>query len=107
MNNKGNTALFKQYFKNGFDVVARNLHRLLCKINVVTFQLIIKTPNAPPTITAPNTFTLPKYSGAKNKASAPKVFKKPLLIVLTSKYQNTSNSWNFLKCKIKSCIGKE
>ena len=78
INSKGNTALLIQYFKNGFDVVAKNLQRLLCKINVVTFQLVIKMPSDTPTIAALNAFTLPKYSGAKNKASAPKVFKKPL-----------------------------
>ena len=90
-------ALLMQYFKNGFEVVAKNLHRLLCKIKVVTFQLIINIPMAIPVIAAPKAFTLPKYSGAKNKASAPKVFMKPLLIVLASKYQNTNNTWNFLK----------
>ena len=97
MKSIGSTALLIQYFKKGFDVVAKNLLRLLCKINVVTFQLIIKTPIAMPVIAAPNAFTLPKYSGTKNKASAPKFFMKPLLTVLASKYQNTSNTWYFLK----------
>jgi hypothetical protein len=71
MNNKGITALLIQYFKNGLDVVAKNLQRLLCKINVVIFQLIIKIPMAIPVIAALSALTLPKYSGAKNKASAP------------------------------------
>ena len=35
-------ALLIQYFKKGFAVVARNLKRLLCRIKVVIFQLIIK-----------------------------------------------------------------
>src|SRR3982750_4212542 len=107
MNSRGSTALLTQYFKNGLDVVAKNLQRLLCKIKVVIFQLIIKTPMAMPTIAAPNAFTLPKYSGEKNNASAPKFFMNPLLIVLTNTIQNTSNTWYFLKCRIKSCTGKE
>jgi hypothetical protein len=71
MNNTGITALLRQYFKNGWVVVAKNLQRLLCKMNVVMFQLIINTPMAMPTMAALHTFTLPIYSGAKNKASAP------------------------------------
>jgi hypothetical protein len=50
---------------------------------------------------------LPRYSGEKNKASAPKFFKKPLLIVLANMYQKKSSIWNFRKWRIKSCIGKE
>src|SRR5882757_1551814 len=97
MNSSGSKELLIQYFKNGFDVVAKNLLRLLCKIKVVTFQLIIKTPMATPTITALSTFTLPRYSGAKNSASAPKLFINPLLMVLVSKYQNISNTWYLRK----------
>ena len=67
----GNSALLIQYFKKGLFVVAKNLKRLLCKIKVVMFQLIIKTPSATPTMAALSAFTLPKYSGEKNSASAP------------------------------------
>ena len=86
-----------QYLKNGVAVVAKNLNLFVCKIKVVTFQLIIKTPIATPTIAAPIEFTFPKYSGAKNNASAPKVFIKPLLIVLASKAQNISKTWYLRK----------
>ena len=93
----GNNPLLRQYLKKGVAVVARNLKRFVCKINVVTFQLIIKTPKAMPVNKAPNMFTSPRYSGEKNKASAPKFFKKPLLIVLASINQNNNNIWYFLK----------
>jgi hypothetical protein len=107
MNSNGRIALFKQYLKNGVAVVAKNLNRFVCKIKVVTFQLIIKTPNATPVNKAPHIFTLPRYSGEKNKASAPKFFKKPLLIVLASMYQKKRSIWNFRKWRINSCMGKE
>ena len=60
-----------QYFKNGLEVAAKNLNLLVCKIKVVMFQLIKKTPTPTPTKAALRAFTLPKYSGTKNKESAP------------------------------------
>jgi hypothetical protein len=42
-------------------------------------------------------FTLPKYSGAKNKALAPKVFIKPPFTALNRMYQKMSITWYFLK----------
>lgn len=63
--------LLRQYFKKGLVVVAKNLNLRLCKIKVVICQLIKNTPSAIPTIKAPSMPTLFKYSGAKNKASAP------------------------------------
>jgi hypothetical protein len=68
--------LLRQYFKKGFVVVAKNLNRILCKINVVMFQLIINIPVATPVMAAPAAFTLPRYSGARNNALAPKIFIK-------------------------------
>ena len=100
-------ALLRQYLKKGVEVVAKNLNRFVCKINVVTFQLIINTPNATPVNNAPHKFTLPRYSGEKNNASAPKFFKNPLLMVLANMNQKKSNIWNFLKCRMNSCTGKE
>src|ERR1700757_227431 len=99
--------LLIQYFKNGFEVVAKNLNRLLCKMKVVMFQLIKNTPMATPMIAALNAFTLPRYSGTKNKASAPKLCIKPLLMVLASNNQNSSMTWYLRKCKTNNCIGKE
>ena len=107
MNSNGSIALFKQYLKKGVAVVAKNLNRFVCRINVVTFQLMTNTPNATPVNKAPHKFTLPRYSGEKNNASAPKFFKKPLLMVLTSMNQKKSNIWNFLKCRMNNWIGKE
>ena len=85
-------ALLIQYFKNGVDAVAKNLNLLVCNIKVVIFQLIKNTPIAIPTVAALKAFTLPKYSGTKNKASAPKLFIKPLFMVLVSKNQNINNT---------------
>lgn len=91
--------LLMQYFKKGLLVVAKNLKRLLCNINVVMFQLIKKTPQAMPVMKALSMFTEPKYSGAKNKASAPKFCMKLLLMVLPSINQNNNSTWYFLKCR--------
>jgi len=96
-----------QYFKKGFPVVARNLNLRLCRMKVVIFQLMIKTPNAIPVMKAPRIFTDPKYSGEKNKASAPNPFMKPLFTVLNNRYQKKSRTWYFLKCKMNNCTGKE
>jgi hypothetical protein len=65
-------------------------------------QLIINIPTAMPTSAAPAAFTLPKYSGARNNASAPKFFIKLPLIVLNKISQNSNKTWNFLKCSIRS-----
>ena len=65
--------LLTQYFKKGFELVARKRKRLLCKMKVVIFQLIIKTPVAIPVMAAPPALTLPRYSGARNNAW-PRIF---------------------------------
>ena len=89
--------LFIQYFKKGLDVVAKNRYRLLCKIKVVIFQLIMNTPTAIPVMAAPAAFTFPKYSGARNNALAPKFFIKCPPIVLNRISHNNNKTWNFLK----------
>ena len=95
-------ALLMQYFKKGLEAAAKNLNRLVCKINVVIFQHIKNTPIAMPNVAALKAFTFPKYSGTKNNASAPKLFKKPLLIVLAKMNQKINNTWYFLKCKMSN-----
>ena len=77
------------------------------KINVVTFQHMIKTPIAIPIMAALIEFTFPKYSGAKNKALAPKVFIKPPSAILKRMNQKTSSTWYFRKCRNTSCMGSE
>lgn len=64
-------ALLMQYFKNGFEVVAKNLKYVLNRMNVVMFQLITKPPNATPTKKALKKFTSPKYSGERKSELAP------------------------------------
>jgi hypothetical protein len=64
-------ALLRQYFKKGCELVAKKRNLPLCKIKVVIFQLIINIPVATPVIAAPAAFTVPKYSGARNKVLAP------------------------------------
>ena len=86
-----------QYFKNGFVVVAKNLKCRLKSINVVMFQLIIKTPTAPPTITVLRKFTLPRYSGARYKESTPYIFIKEPFTALKRINQKIISTWNFLK----------
>jgi hypothetical protein len=61
------------------------------------FQHIINTPMEMPIIAALMEFTLPKYSGARNNALAPKVFMKLPLVAAKSIYQKTSITWYFLK----------
>src|ERR1700689_1617092 len=95
-NSKGMMALLMQYFKKGFVVVAKKRKCLLNKIKVVIFQPIIKTPVAAPTTPALMLFTLPKYSGARNNAYAPKDCINPPLMVLNNTYQKINNTWNFL-----------
>src|SRR4030088_2678132 len=97
-NAAGIMMLFMQYFRKGLVVVARKRKCLLNKINVVIFQLMMKTPIEAPTIPALRAFTFPRYSGKRNKAFAPKERKNPPLMVLNKMNQNTSRTWNFLKC---------
>jgi hypothetical protein len=96
-----------QYLKKGYWVAAKNVKCLLNKINVVMFQHIMNTPMEIPIIAALIEFTLPKYSGAKNKALAPKVFMKLPLTMAKSIYQKTSITWYFLKWRKTSCTGNE
>jgi hypothetical protein len=86
-------ALLIQYFKNGCAVVAKNRTTLLCRINVVIFQLMMNTPMATPTITELKKLTLPMYSGARNNDTAPKLLIKLPAIVANNIYQNTKNIW--------------
>jgi hypothetical protein len=74
---------------------------------VVIFQLIINTAIAIPTRAALAAFTFPKYSGARNKALAPKFSIKCPSIVLNRIAHNNNKTWNFLKWRIRSCIGNE
>jgi hypothetical protein len=96
-----------QYRKNGFVVVARNLNWRLNKINVATCQLIINIPMAIPTIAKLIGVTLPRYSGARYKESAPKVFMNTPSRILKSTNQNRSKTWYLLKCRKTNCIGNE
>jgi hypothetical protein len=68
---------------------------------------MINTPMEIPIMAALIEFTLPKYSGAKKSALAPKVFMKLPLTAAKSIYQKTSITWYFLKCKKTSCTGSE
>jgi hypothetical protein len=61
-------------------------------MNVVIFQLMMKTPIDAPTIPALKAFTFPRYSGKRKRAFAPKERRKPPLIVLKRIYQNTSRT---------------
>lgn len=91
--------LLMQYFKNGYCVAAKKVKCLLNKIKVVMFQHIMNTPIAIPIIAKLIEVTFPKYSGAKNKASAPKLFIKPLFTTLNIKNQKINSTWYFLKCR--------
>ena len=84
--------LFMQYFRNGFVVVAKKRKCLEKRMKVVIFQLMKKIPTAIPTMPAANAFTFPRYSGARNKESAPKDFMKCPLTVLKRIYQKISNT---------------
>jgi hypothetical protein len=96
---RGMMLLLIQYFKNGYLVAAKKVKCLLKSINVVMFQHMIKTPIATPTKAALIEFTLPKYSGARYKASAPNGFMKLPFTVAKRMNQNNSNAWYFLKCR--------
>jgi hypothetical protein len=71
-------------------------------MKVVMFQHIIKTPMAIPIIAQLMELTLPRYSGARNKASAPKLFIKELATTLNRITQKISSTWYFLKCRKRS-----
>jgi hypothetical protein len=96
-NTMGITLLLMQYFKKGNWVAAKKVKCLLKRINVVIFQHIIKTPIDMPINPVLIAFTLPKYSGARNKALAPNVFIKTPLTTLKRITQNKSSTWYFLK----------
>lgn len=86
-------ALLIQYLRKGCAVVAKNCMRLLCKIKVVIFQLMINTPEVTPTIDVLNGLIFPKYSGAKNNEWAPNVFIKLPPTVAKRIYQKRRNIW--------------
>jgi hypothetical protein len=64
-------------------------------------------PTAIPTIAKLTALTSPRYSGARNNESAPKLFIKVPLTVLNKINQKTSNTWYRLKCRNNACIGNE
>src|ERR1700741_3913389 len=100
-------ALFVQYFKKGLVVAARNLKCLLYKINVLIFQLMINMPIEAPTSAALIEFTLPRYSGARKRESAPNVSIKLPLTVANRITQKSNSTWYFLKCRKSNCMGNE
>jgi hypothetical protein len=103
----GIIELLIQYFKKGLVVADRKRKCLLNKMKVEIFQLMMNIPMAAPTIAELIELTLPRYSGAKNRESAPKVFIKVPFTVLNIINQNSSNTWYFLKCRNTNCMGKE
>ena len=88
---KGIMALLIQYFKKGLVVAAKNRNCLLNKINVPIFQLMTNMPMEAPTMAELMEFTLPRYSGARNNESAPKVFMNVPFTVLKRINQNMSS----------------
>ena len=96
-----------QYLRKGFVVVTRNLKYRLKRINVVMFQLIIKTASANPTRPVLIKLTLPRYSGARYNESTPYVFINEPFTAPKSSTQNITSTWYFLKCSNASCTGKE
>src|ERR1700712_933392 len=96
-----------QYFKNGCEVVAKNNNWLLYKMKVVIFQHIIKTAKAIPTKAELNTFTASKYSGERYNSVRPYCCKNEPFTMANSRYQNTNNTWYFLKCNKNNCTGNE
>lgn len=91
--------LLMQYLRNGYCVAARKVKCLLNKMKVVMFQHMIKTPIDIPTMAQLIELTLPRYSGARNSASAPKLFMNVLLTTLNMMNQIASKTWYFLKCR--------
>jgi hypothetical protein len=83
-------------------VVARNRKCLLNKMNVVIFQLMTKMPVAMPTMDTLTGLTSPRYSGERKRAAAPYERMNPPFKVLKRINQNTSSTWNFLKCSSNS-----
>ena len=96
-----------QYLRKGLVVAAIKRKWRLNKINVEIFQLMINIPIAIPTMAELIELTLPRYSGARNKESAPKVFMKLPLTVLNRINQNNKSTWYFLKCRNNNWMGKE
>jgi hypothetical protein len=96
-----------QYFKKGLVVAAKKRKCLLNKMKDEMFQLMMNIPIETPTIAVLNELTFPKYSGARNKESAPNVFIKVPFTVLNKINQNSSSTWYFLKCRNSNCMGKE
>ena len=88
-----------QYFRKGYCVAAKKLKCLLNRINVVMFQHMMKTAMAIPIIAKLMEVTLPKYSGARNKASAPKLFIKLLFATANMRNQKINNTWYLRKCR--------
>ena len=91
--------LLMQYFKNGLEVADKKRKWRLNKIKLAIFQLMINIPIAMPTIAKLIELTFPRYSGARNNESAPKVFMKVPLTVANSTNQKKSNTWYFLMCR--------
>ena len=87
--------------------MARKRTLRLCRIKVVMFQLIIKTPIEKPTIAVLKKVTSPKYSGARKRELAPNVNIKPPATVENRIYQKIRNTWYLRKCSRKSCMGNE
>jgi hypothetical protein len=53
---------------------------------------------ATPMMAVLTTFTLPRYSGARNNESAPKLLMKLPLMALPRINQNIRRTWNFRRC---------
>ena len=85
-------ALLIQYFKKGLVVAARKRKCRLNKINVAIFQLMMNMPIEAPTIAELMELTVPRYSGARNKESAPKVFIKVPFTVLKRMNQKINST---------------
>jgi hypothetical protein len=96
-----------QYFKKGYLVAAKKVKCLLNKMNVVTFQHMIKMPMAIPTMAVAMELTSPIYSGAKKRASAPNDFMRLPPTTLNKTTQKMSNTWYFLKWRKSNCKGRE
>ena len=96
-----------QYFKKGLVVADKKRKCLLNRMKVEIFQLTMNMPIDTPTKAALSELTFPKYSGARNKESAPNVFMKVPFTVLNMINQNSNNIWYFLKCRNTNCMGKE
>jgi hypothetical protein len=61
-------------------------------MNDVIFQLMINMASDNPTMAKLMVLTSPRYSGARNSESAPKVFMKLPFTMLKRINQNTSNT---------------